>query len=101
MQNNKVNPTDLGVQLRQHRRRSGLSQSALGEVIGISQWTLSRIEGGQTINGFSFERAREWCVGKEAEGVDLDVVLRRVSASPELLELIRRVASELDVSRDA
>jgi len=98
MQNDKAKLTDLGVRLRQHRRRSGLSQAALGDAIGISQWTLSRIESGQTNSGISFDKAQKWHAVQEAEGVDLDVVLKRVSASPELLELIRRIASELDTS---
>lgn len=38
----------LGNRVRKERKRQGLSQESLAELIGVSTNTVSRIEGGQT-----------------------------------------------------
>ena len=38
----------LGNRVREERKRQGLSQESLAELIGVSTNTVSRIEGGQT-----------------------------------------------------
>lgn len=63
---------DVGVVLRESRRRSGLSLRALGELAGTSHSTLAAYEGGRKVpTAVTLNRI------VEAAGFELDATLRR------------------------
>lgn len=49
-------PEDWGVLIRRHRMRSGLSQTRLAEMLGVSQRTISRWERGEDKPGLDRQR---------------------------------------------
>lgn len=94
MHKDKVHQPGFGRDVRRYRQERSLSQSALGEVIGVSQWTISRIEKGHTSRGFAVEKLCEEIGSSWDGGVTVSEICRRLADSEELTALVQRVLEE-------
>lgn len=94
MHENKINQPEFGRKVRRFRQGRDQSQKALGEALGISQWTISRIEKGHTIRGLAVEKLCEEMGSSRGGDTTVSEIFRRIADSDELTALVRRVLEE-------
>ncbi|MGA4047929.1 helix-turn-helix domain-containing protein [Ralstonia nicotianae] len=68
---------DVGKRLAEHRKKKGLSQAALGEMLGLEKESVSRIESGKIAPSLS--RLAEFC---DALDLSFEELLMNVSPHP-------------------
>lgn len=90
----KVNQPDFGRAVRRYRQERGMSQIALGDELGISQWTISRIEKGYTDKGIGVERLTVKLSSIDDERSEISEISSRVASSEEFEALVRRILAE-------
>ena len=96
MHGSKIYQPKLGQDVRRYRQERRLSQHALGQALGIPQWTVSRVEKGLTNKGKAVDKLIEMVEQKNGAPRDASDISKRIAASPELEALVIRILSEGD-----
>lgn len=90
----KIHQPKFGQIVKRYRLERGMSQAAFGNVVGVTQWTISRIEKGLTDKGLAVEKlAAEMLLQRDA-GSAVSEICKRVALSEEFEALVSRILNE-------